>query len=356
MSSRIGPDLKEQLEELKNMTDEEAETKVQEVNIQFSVHQHFNHFYPSHHFEKTKLIPLIKPFDTDLQVKREFSLLEIANSIAVYQNHVCKLMVLIFYKQVKDAINNCKNLMSDKISSEDFPIAKWEQELERVEQQLINKLPTYFEEGVNILSATTQEILELEKEKLQPLEEFYYNPSEGQPDFVTGLKESLAELQEQIKGDFKNSNRMTYKLMQEFQQQLEEFSEVSSEDQGSKIEEIKQESLKHIEKMKLVAIEIFDMLDLVYQATLKVNETTWSKEIEAAITKIITLLEAHGIAEIPVKGLLVDGKIMEVIGTVSQNDVQVPMQKYEVYAVHQRGFMDKSTGRVLRKASVTSVL
>ncbi|WP_077619718.1 nucleotide exchange factor GrpE [Bacillus sinesaloumensis] len=356
MSSRYGPDPFEQLEQFKRMSAEDIGKNTHAVIIRITGHQQSNTLNTSHYFEQPKLIPLIKPFDKKKLARKKPSHFEAARSIVAYQNLVCKVMVLNLHKQVIDGIQYCKLLLQYKLTSEDFPIAKWEQELERVEQQLINKLPTYFEEGVNILSATTQEILELEKEKLQPLEEFYYNPSEGQPDFVTGLKESLAELQEQIKGDFKNSNRMTYKLMQEFQQQLEEFSEVSSEDQGSKIEEIKQESLKHIEKMKLVAIEIFDMLDLVYQATLKVNETTWSKEIEAAITKIITLLEAHGIAEIPVKGLLVDGKIMEVIGTVSQNDVQVPMQKYEVYAVHQRGFMDKSTGRVLRKASVTSVL
>ncbi|MEH7235767.1 nucleotide exchange factor GrpE [Bacillus sp. JJ1562] len=362
MNSRTGPDdINELLELMKKMSPEEIEKIQQPVPIiNIKVHQHYNYIRASSYY-RPRLIP-IKPINQIRQnvskkpVKKDSLPLDGAKGILAYHKLVSKVVIFTLFKWAIDELEICKITLKYIIQSKDFPIEKWEKELDFMKQQLINKLPFYFEEGEGILSATIQEILEREKESLQPLEEFYYNPGAGQPNFLVKLQESLAELQEQIKGDFKNSNRITYKLMQEFQQQLEEFGQMSDDDQGNKIDEIKSESNKNIEKMKLVAIEIFDMLDLVYQSTLQVNETQWSSEIEKAINKILSLLETHGIVEIPVMGQLLDGKTMECIGTVSQHEVQVPVEKYQVYAVHQRGFLDKATGKVLRKASVTSVL
>ncbi|WP_456279023.1 nucleotide exchange factor GrpE [Bacillus sp. AK128] len=355
MSSNKGPYFKGlSLEDLKRLGIEEIEERQTVQIIRIYGHQHQNYFKPSISYEP-KVIP-IKRIYPELQVKNDFSLLDVAKSISAYFNLVSKLTILNLREWAINSINYCKITMKDHVTSKDFPVEKWEKELDRMNQQLINKLALYFEEGEKNLNETMQEILEQEKESLQPLEEFYYNPEAGQPNFLVNLQESLAELQEQIKGDFKNSNRITYKLMQDFQQQLEEFGQMSDEDQESKIEEVKLESMKNIQQMKLVAIEIFDMLDLVYQATLKVNETKWSNEIEKAILKIMSLLEAHGIVEIPVLGQVVDGKTMDTIGTVSQHELSDSIEKYQVFAVHQRGFMDKSTGKVLRKASVTTVL
>ncbi|THE12323.1 nucleotide exchange factor GrpE [Bacillus timonensis] len=361
MSSRTGPeDINELLELMKKMSPEDIEKERAEPIIKVKVHYHYNNLRASTYY-RPRVIPIIpinqiKQSAPKQTAKQHTLPLDVAKSILAYHKLVSKLVIFTLFKLSIDAIDYFKISIKYDVESSDFPIEKWEKELDSMKQQLINKLPIYFEEGEGILSATIQEILEREKESLQPLEEFHYNPGATQPTFLVKLQESLAELQEQIKGDFKNSNRITYKLMQEFQQQLEEFGQISDDDQGSKIEEIKNESIKNMEKMKRVAIEIFDMLDLVYQSTLQVNETKWTSEIEKAINKVISILESHGIVEIPVMGQLLDGKTMECIGTVSQHEVQVPMEKYQVFAVHQRGFLDKNTGKILRKASVTSVL
>ncbi|AQQ54164.1 nucleotide exchange factor GrpE [Planococcus lenghuensis] len=298
----------------------------------------------------------VKSVQEEPRTGSTLSLLEIAEGITAYLKLVSKVTVYSLFHWAVCAIRIVKESMAHHIASDEFPIGKWESELYETEQVLKSKVASLFEGGENILTMTFQEIIDKEKESLQFLEEFYYDPRESEPNFLTGIQHSLLELQEQIKGDFKNSNRVTYKLMQEFQQQLEEFTQISNEEQSDEIEKVKKEALEDHQKMMLVAIGIFDMLDLIYQSALKANEIRWSQEIEKAVTKTLSLLEMRGIIEIPVMKKLLDGKTMECIGTIPQHEVQEPLEKYQVFAVHQRGFMDRTTGRVLRKASVTSII
>lgn len=276
----------------------------------------------------------------------------VINQVAGFIEIANKINILAYYHAAVASLNYFHSSLVRKQNFDETITSKWETEFSNIERQIKTKVMECLSEGAHILNEKLLPVLEEELNKLQEIEEFYYHPEENVP---VRIQASLSELQSQIQGDLKNSNRVTFKLIQELQNQLEEFSQQAKSDQEDKIAEVVEKSAKKLGQLKTVSIEIFDMLDLVYQASLQTNDSTWSKEIEGAVLKVLSILDQNGMIEIPVANKMLDGKIMEVIGTVSEQDIQPNYQKYQVYAVHQRGFMEKDTGKIIRKAKVTTV-
>ncbi|WP_042459997.1 nucleotide exchange factor GrpE [Neobacillus dielmonensis] len=264
-----------------------------------------------------------------------------------------KWNLLFFYHECMDAFHRFQNTLLDLETDDSFPKEKWKKELRNIEKQLILKVSDNIIGGVDNLNINLSEEIQREIDRLEPMAGFYYNP---ETNHLTEIQSSLRELQSQIQGDLKNNSRVTFKLIQELQTQLEEFSQNTNQPQEDLAADAVSQSAKQLDKLKLVTLEIFDMLDLVYQASKQINNPTWTKEIENAVQKVLTILANNGLAEIAVEGKLTNGEVMEVIGTVPKQDVPDEYQLYQVYAVHQRGFMDKSTGKVIRRAKVTTVL
>lgn len=103
-----------------------------------------------------------------------------------------------------------------------------------------------------------------------------------------------------------------------------------------------------------LAIQAVDAMDLIYQSAIKTGLKEWGAQIERVINDYLKLLESHGIEEVNVLGKYLNGESMLSIGTVPES-FQIELQKFQVYAVHERGFRYKETGKLIREAKVITI-
>jgi hypothetical protein len=100
-------------------------------------------------------------------------------------------------------------------------------------------------------------------------------------------------------------------------------------------------------KIRLV-LELFDILDIANSIS--------DQSLDMAVKQTLQIMKSHDIYPIVADKEFIDGKYMESIGTVSHADLNDSWKKFQVYQVHKRGFMIRSSSEILRKAQVISVL
>lgn len=173
---------------------------------------------------------------------------------------------------------------------------------------------------------------------------------------------------EDIKLEIKKGTKVSYKMIQELQNQLEfvltqvgqedastletaATSDASSFETSEEIEQLKKRSDQSVE----LILKAIDTLDLIRNAADQAKlEESWIMQIDQATESFIGELEMIGIREVKTKGALLDGNYMISIGTVPM-DVAVGYERFQVYVVHERGFMNSNTGEVIREAKVINV-
>ncbi|MEE1133124.1 MAG: nucleotide exchange factor GrpE [Caryophanon sp.] len=141
-----------------------------------------------------------------------------------------------------------------------------------------------------------------------------------------------------------------------FTRMFQEIAQVEYEDfrwDTSREQEMLQ---RGFDDMVRLYVSVLDALDLMVMSS-KQNAThgsMWADMLDEVCTSLLDTIEHYDLAQINVKNMLLDGKYMISIGTIPQN--QVPdLQKFEVYQQVQRGFMYRSTEKVMREAKVITV-
>lgn len=216
-----------------------------------------------------------------------------------------------------------------------------------------------------------KEVFESDLQSLQPLDMF------AEVDVVRDT--NFSHLLTEIKAEIKNGTKVSYKMIQELQTQLDELhlaplNEIAADSQQASEHDIalqtpaitSQQQLidltKEIEALKknqkqstLLMIQAIDMLDLIKNSAAQSNlDATWVEQIEQAIQKYLSELKAFDIQEIEALGQLLDGHYMISLGNIPQESAP-GYEKFQVCIVHERGFIEASTGKIIREAKVISV-
>lgn len=188
-------------------------------------------------------------------------------------------------------------------------------------------------------------------EKLEPLLTL--------PDVLNNLPDSASldyhAIVDVIVQEIKKGTKVSYKMIQELQDQIVTLTNEAGVEQT----EVLDEQLEEIEKRNSKAIELIikaiDMVDLIRNAAIQAQlSEAWLDEIDKLIENYLGDLEIIGIKEVETSGILLDGEVMQSIGTVPVEDAN-GLKKFEIYKVHERGFLDVNNGRLLRSAKVISV-
>jgi molecular chaperone GrpE (heat shock protein) len=253
------------------------------------------------------------------------------------------LFIIIFYHECLESI---KNYLFDKKANED-----WINTINKIQENNINRLfDSYDYEGgtssVTMESVFLKDIKELILdlplikivEDENPVNEFSY----------------VENLINDIKNEVKKGNRVSFKLMEELKSTIDALSN-HSPNEKEKIDELVKLYKNKAEDFLKLAIDALDMFDVILESAKKVNLTDWSNHIQDVINNFLKSLDSFGIEEIETVGLYFDGGTMISIGTVPQ-EFAPNLEKYQVYAVHKRGFRFKESGKVIREADVTTIL
>lgn len=193
-------------------------------------------------------------------------------------------------------------------------------------------------------------------------------PLENIPEMMNE-KESIDNfdaLLDVIKKEINKGTKVSYKMLVELQDQLDllqdklKDSNIESDDETS--QKMKVDFSEEIERLKQreeqsiqLLIKAVDLLDLISNAAKQANlSETWIHQIEEATNNYLNELKGMGIEEIDVKGKLLDGNYMISIGTVPLESVE-GYEKFEVYLVHERGFKNTHTDKIIREAKVINV-
>lgn len=200
--------------------------------------------------------------------------------------------------------------------------------------------------GEFYLGDTYMEMIENDIAGLTFLEETAFEIYE--PQDYSDLQPAVDILRDEIK----KGNRAFFKIAQELQSTMEEYVQEKGTVEGktSLVEFEKKQK-----KLALLVINMFDLLDNVYNISKQVEGNKWGDSLETTLKKALLLLEKEEIEEISVQGELFDGTVMEGVGTVPLNEVPEGYEKYQVYTVNKRGFRNAVTGEILRKAYVVTV-
>lgn len=229
-------------------------------------------------------------------------------------------------------------------------LESWVQESEKVEHYYQQLSKRFLEEGELTLSELLKEELVERLLALKPLDHFYSSDKEQ-----VETDQEVNELIEAVKEDVKKGNRATFKLMQQLETKFEQFVDQVQLGQKEQINQAVQKTKKRNEQLMSLTIEMFDQLDLIYQACVKLGDETISTEVEKVINKALTLLDSNGIEELKVEGQFIDGKTMISLGNVPREQYAPHLEKYQVYSIHQRGFINRDTKELIRKATVITV-
>lgn len=159
----------------------------------------------------------------------------------------------------------------------------------------------------------------------------------------------------EIKDAVQKGNRTNFKLIQELQQKLEELAEGSIGSQQENFHVVSKAAELHTKDLIKLLLETFDLLDLVRTSALVKEDEQWNRELNLVVQKALDQLRQYGLEEIDVQSQLFDGEIMEGISRILMDELPSGYQRYQVYAVTQRGFINSHTKELVRKAKVTTV-
>ncbi|ALC89234.1 hypothetical protein AM500_05135 [Bacillus sp. FJAT-18017] len=167
--------------------------------------------------------------------------------------------------------------------------------------------------------------------------------------------QSIQSIIDAVLNEVKKGNRANFRVLQDLQAKMEQLAVDAQEEEKGAIAETLDERAGRIEDLKKLAIEMFDQLDIIYSAVQRLGNEAVTSEVKKVIDKAIKILETNGIEELQVQNKFIDGKIMISLGNVPRNEYAPQLEQYQVYQVHQRGFRDKETNQLLRKATVITV-
>ncbi|MBV7508402.1 nucleotide exchange factor GrpE [Bacillus sp. sid0103] len=140
--------------------------------------------------------------------------------------------------------------------------------------------------------------------------------------------------------------------IQEFRKMLQEIKPITRMD--SEPEKIGKDRQQKVNELIHLTIQAVDAMDLILQSALKMNLKEWGEQIEVIINDYLKILELQGIEEIKSLGQFINGDTMTSIGTIPES-FQAELQKFQVFGVHERGFRDKHTGKLIREAKVITI-
>ncbi|ADU31953.1 nucleotide exchange factor GrpE [Evansella cellulosilytica] len=264
-----------------------------------------------------------------------------------YQEFTALLSQLIVIDLYIETTNYVKQI--NKIFLENG-YASWAEEGRKTEEKLLN-MSSHFKEGeVLMMDASLKAHLIDQLVQTKPLESFYVTEEK-----LVETSGDVHELLSAVKDDVKKGNRASFKLFQQLEEKFEQFTAQMQQDQHDQMEEAVQSVKKDYDKLQQLLLEMFDQVDVIYQACTKLNDEVMCNEVAKVINKGLLLLEEHGIEEIKVEGELIDGKTMISLGNVPREKYAPHLEKYEVYSVQQRGFRRKDTKEIIRKATVITV-
>lgn len=225
----------------------------------------------------------------------------------------------------------------------------WHQEIKNMKNNFMNSYLLFYEKLGEKGRALTKALKEEIEQELQNLPQLITTDDEDHH-----VPESIEQLITKLKDDVKKGNRVTFKLLQELQHSLEQTQLDADSELEEVVEDVKENAKKQMRELVQLLLEVFDLLDLVRSNALQKEDDVWINEINHVVDKALMLLTDYGIEEIPVLGQPFDGKTMEGIGTVSQDDAE-GLDKYDVYSVFQRGFRFTHNGKLIRRAKVITV-
>lgn len=264
------------------------------------------------------------------------------------------------------------NAIADFMFGLDYETKKqWEYSIKQARLQMkqqVSYIEQFVNKGVQKMKETEtlmRDVFLEELHGLNPLEKFAASELVDSPDF-SGLLEA-------IRAEIKNGTKVSYKLIQQLQFQLEELQhkeietvEISQQEEQPHGAIISQqqlidltqeiETLKQRQKLSVsTVIKAIDMLDLIKNSAIQSKlESGWIVQIEQAIQSYLLELEKLDIQEIEALGKMLDGQYMISIGNVPK-EAAPDYEKFEVCLVHERGFIEASTGKIIREAKVLSV-
>lgn len=160
---------------------------------------------------------------------------------------------------------------------------------------------------------------------------------------------------DEIVREIKNGAKVSYKMILELQDQIVNLTKEAGVEQTEVLLEQREGFEKRSSKTLDLIIKAIDMVDLIRNAAIQAKlSEVWLEEIDKVIDNYLKELEKIGIKEVETSGVLLDGEVMQSIGTVPVEEAN-GLKKFEIYKVHERGFFDVNNGRLLRPSKVISV-
>lgn len=184
-----------------------------------------------------------------------------------------------------------------------------------------------------------------ELEHLQPLNTFIVTYGHE------AHKEQYLELIQKLRGDVVSADDVA-----NLQQMLKSISEETYEQIRWNTANEQQLLQQCFERTVDIYMNVLDVLDLMIMAVKQseVHREIWVPMLDAVCYMAMEKIESYHLQQIDVENMLLDGKYMMSIGTVPQQ--QVPhLEKFAVYQQMQRGFINRTTGQVIREAKVITV-
>lgn len=273
--------------------------------------------------------------------------IELNLGISIINRHIKLLnwiLLLDIFRSLYDLMEELNNLFR----KEEY--VPWVNEIEKLIEYLKHRVVSLIKGGGIDLENTLQQEWIEELLSLTPLEQFYV--SDGRTVEMNGDLHSLIE---GLKEDVKKGNRANFKGIYELENKFEQLVEQVQADKHEIVHTAVQDMKEQHDKIRNLVLELFDDLDAVYQAVSQLGNKNVTKQVECVLDKALLTLDSYGFEEIKVMGELIDGKTMISLGNVPRNQYAPNLIKNQVYSVHQRGFRDKSTKEVLRKATVITV-
>ena len=221
---------------------------------------------------------------------------------------------------------------------------------EDIETDFEDVLPQ-FEGGCKPVALSDTYIQEFKKELLGLNRIRIIDETSGKEhDQFIGVEQLIGE----IKDEVKKGNRVSFKLMQELQSTIESLSSNSSGIEKEAIENAIMGYEKKADSFIKLSLKAIDSMDLIYQSAIKTDLKDWASQIRTVNEDFLSVLETFGIEELLVEGAFFDGETMISIGTVDSSFAP-NLERYQVYAVHERGFRNKETGALIREAKVATI-
>lgn len=250
--------------------------------------------------------------------------------------------------------NNSFELITNKLREllrrNVLPNALWEAEMIKIVEQ-VNQQFSLYSGGENGMD-TEQLYIKFFEKMLYDLKPIETIDDESPTSFVS--QDDIVRQVNEIRDEVKKGNRLSFKLLQELQVMLEEFAHSSANNEKEDIKGVITENKNYMVGFLNLAIKAIDSMDLIYHSAMKTSLKEWGEQINKITDDFLMVLESFGIEEIKALGEYIDGNTMISIGNIP-SDANPQLERFQVYAVNERGFRFKETGEVIREAKVITI-